>query len=64
MSADAESPPTVKNLLNALDLGSSVAEHDELLQRYFVETTTFRQLVEDKKDIIAEIKALARPLSF
>ena len=43
----------VKDVLQRLDLGSSVAEFDDALERYFVETPTMRALVEDKADIIA-----------
>jgi hypothetical protein len=50
---DATAQPLVKNLLRGLDVGSSVAEHDEQLERYFVETETFRALVEDRADVIA-----------
>lgn len=51
---DSEPSSTqVKRLLAQLDLGSSVAEHDQALERYFVETATFRQLIEDKGDVVA-----------
>ena len=36
----------VKELLGALDIGKSVAEFDEALEEYFVETNAFRALVE------------------
>lgn len=51
---------TVKRLLRSLDVGSSVAEHDADLERYFVETATFRQLVEDRGDIIAGDKGTGK----
>lgn len=51
---------TVKRLLRSLAVGSSVAEHDADLERYFVETTTFRQLVEDRGDIIAGDKGTGK----
>jgi hypothetical protein len=43
----------LKALLNQLEVGSAVAEFDNELERYFVETPTFRALVEDKVDVIA-----------
>ncbi len=41
------------SLLQKLTLGNSVAEFDQDLDRYFLETNTFRLLVEGKIDIIA-----------
>jgi hypothetical protein len=43
----------VNDILRKLDLGSSVAEHDEALEAYFIETETFRALVDDRRDTIA-----------
>ena len=54
----------VKELLRDLDLGSSVAEHDSLLERYFVETETFRTLINDKADIIAGDKGTGKSALF
>lgn len=51
---------TVKELLKGLDLGKSVAEFDEDLEQYFVETNTFRELIEDKVDIIAGDKGTGK----
>ncbi len=42
-----------KDILQQLDLGNSVAEHDDALEKYFVETSTFRALIRDEGDIIA-----------
>jgi hypothetical protein len=53
----------IRDLLTRLDLGNAVAEFDEALEEYFVETDTFRLLVEGKRDIIAVIRALVKPLS-
>jgi hypothetical protein len=39
-------PPSIKDILQALDLGSSVAEHDDLLRQHFVETSTFNQVLQ------------------
>jgi len=50
----------VKDLLQLLDLGSSVAEFDDALEKYFVETPTMRILVEDKADIIAGDKGTGK----
>jgi hypothetical protein len=50
----------VKEILHELDLGNSVAEHDEALERYFVETETFRSLISDKGDIIAGDKGTGK----
>lgn len=40
-------------LLQKLSLGNSVAEFDADLANYFLETNTFRRLVEDRVDIVA-----------
>lgn len=50
----------VKEVLAKLDLGSSVAEFDDSLERYFVETESFRSLVQDKGDIIAGDKGTGK----
>lgn len=42
----------VKEVLEALDLGSSVAEHDSHLERHFIETQTFNDLISDRCDLI------------
>jgi hypothetical protein len=54
----------VKELLRSLDLGSSVAEFDEALNRHFVETETFRALYLDKADIIAGEKGTGKSALF
>lgn len=64
MTEAAEAGALVKEALTALDLGSSVAEHDELLRRYFVETETFRRLVEDKVDVVAGDKGTGKTALF
>lgn len=43
----------MKGLLDTLDLGSSVAEFDKDLERYFVENDAFYALVRDQADIVA-----------
>ena len=50
----------VRSLLRELDLGSSVAEFDEALDRYFVETEAFRALALDKADIVAGEKGTGK----
>lgn len=43
----------IKEILRELNFGSSVAEYDAHLERYFVETEPFRALVEGRVDVIA-----------
>lgn len=50
----------VKDVLRSLDLGSSVAEFDESLEKYFVENEAFRALVDGKADIIAGDKGTGK----
>jgi hypothetical protein len=50
----------IKDALGELDLGSSVAEHDEALEAYFIETDVFRALVEDRRDTIAGDKGTGK----
>ncbi|MBX3528411.1 MAG: hypothetical protein KF904_19590 [Rhodoblastus sp.] len=52
--------PTVKTLLRKLDLGASVAEFDDALEEYFVETETFRQLAADRVDFVAGDKGTGK----
>lgn len=55
---------TIRELINSLDLGSSVAEFDDQLESYFVETLSFRELIEDKKDIVAGDKGTGKTAMF
>lgn len=55
---------TVKALLRELELGNSVAEFDSQLESYFVETQPFRELVRDKRDIIAGDKGTGKTALF
>lgn len=55
---------SVRDLLSKLDLGRSVAEFDVDLQKYFVETNAFRQLISDKYDIIAGDKGTGKTAIF
>ena len=50
----------IKSLLRQLDLGNSVAEFDEALDRYFIETEAFRTLVLDHADLIAGEKGTGK----
>ena len=50
----------VKEVLQQLDLGSSVAEFDSALEKYFVETQSFRTVIQDKADIIAGDKGTGK----
>jgi hypothetical protein len=50
----------VKELLQYLDLGSSVAEFDSDLKSYFIETQTFRAVVKGEADIIAGDKGTGK----
>lgn len=54
----------VRDLLTDLTVGSSVAEHDEALERYFVETSTYRALVQGEKDIVAGDKGTGKTALF
>lgn len=49
-----------KDVLRLLNLGNSVAEHDEALEGYFVETEAFRQLVRDECDIVGGDKGTGK----
>lgn len=51
---------TMAELVLAFDLGISVAEFDSDLELYFVETETFRALVQDRVDIIAGDKGTGK----
>jgi len=50
----------IKDILRELHLGASVAEHDEALEDYFIETETFRALVADRRDTIAGDKGTGK----
>ena len=50
----------IQQALMKLDMGNAVAEFDKALERYFVETETFRALVEDRADIIAGDKGTGK----
>jgi len=50
----------VSQILNDLKLGNSVAESDERLDRYFVNTQTFNALITGQRDIIAGDKGTGK----
>jgi hypothetical protein len=52
------------DVLKMMDLGNSVAEFDDSLEAYFVETDSFRQLVEDRVDIVAGDKGTGKTALF
>lgn len=50
----------VKDTLRSIDLGSSVAEFDDSLEKYFVENEAFHALVNGKADIVAGDKGTGK----
>ena len=52
------------DVLKAIRLGSSVAEFDEYLDDYFVETDTFTRLVSDRTDTISGDKGTGKTALF
>ncbi len=54
----------VLEVLQSVSLGNSVAEFDDALERYFVETETFRQIVKDNVDIVAGDKGTGKTALF
>ena len=53
-------PGTMKNALRALDLGSSVAEFDGSLEKYFIENDAFHALVNNKADVVSGDKGTGK----
>ena len=49
-----------KTLLDEINFGSSVAEFDEDLEKHFVETETFRSVINGMGDIIAGDKGTGK----
>ncbi|WP_377702121.1 P-loop ATPase, Sll1717 family [Pseudoduganella sp. UC29_71] len=54
----------MKAILRELDIGNSVAEFDESLEKYFVENEAFYKLVNDKIDIVAGDKGTGKTALF
>ena len=50
----------MRALVRQLDLGNSVAEFDRALEKYFVETETFRVLVSGDADVVAGDKGTGK----
>ena len=50
----------MKELLRSLNLGNSVAEFDDSLEKYFVENEAFHKLVNDNVDVIAGDKGTGK----
>jgi len=56
----ASSEASVKDLLRMLDVGSSVAEFDKSLEKYFVENEAFHALIKGEADVIAGDKGTGK----
>jgi len=54
----------MKDLLSVLNLGNSVAEFDDALESYFVETEAFRALAEGRIDVVAGDKGTGKTAIF
>lgn len=54
----------MRELLGILNLGNSVAEFDDALESYFVETEAFRALVEGRIDVVAGDKGTGKTAIF
>jgi len=54
----------MKNLLDRLEIGNSVAEFDNDLEQHFVETPTFRSLVRNDVDVVAGDKGTGKTALF
>lgn len=50
----------MKKALQLLDLGNSVAEFDDSLQKYFIENEAFRALVNNRVDVVAGDKGTGK----
>lgn len=55
---------SMKSLLQSLELGSSVAEFDKSLEKYFVENQAFTALIKDKADVVAGDKGTGKTALF
>jgi len=54
----------MRTLVTKLDLGNSVAEFDNQLERYFVETETFHKLIANQADVVAGDKGTGKTAMF
>lgn len=50
----------IKEILRTLDIGNSVAEFDQSLEKYFIENEAFVALIHDRADIIAGDKGTGK----
>lgn len=57
-------PVKMKDAVQRLNLGNSVAEFDEALSKYFVETEPFRALILNRADILAGDKGTGKTAIF
>lgn len=64
LDGNAKHTMEMRELLQQLDLGKSVAEFDDALERYFVETEPFRALIEGRADVIAGDKGTGKTAMF
>lgn len=65
--ADGKEPASnmkARPILQALDIGDDVAEFDERLSSYFIETSSFRDIVADKADLILGAKGSGKSAIF
>jgi len=51
-------------ILQALDIGDDVAEFDERLSYYFIETSSFKDIIADKADLILGAKGSGKSAIF
>lgn len=54
----------MKDILTSLEIGNSVAEFDDSLEKYFVENHAFHELVNDRVDIVAGDKGTGKTALF
>lgn len=64
INRDPASIVKVRPVLQAFDIGDDVAEFDERLSSYFVETSSFRDIVIDKADLILGAKGSGKSAIF
>jgi predicted ATP-dependent serine protease len=50
----------IEDILRTLDLGSSVAEFDQMIDRHFFVTNAYKGLIEGKADIVAGDKGAGK----
>jgi hypothetical protein len=60
MRKSGELTMKIEEILRTLDLGSSVAEFDQMIDRHFVMTNAYQSLIEGKADIVAGDKGAGK----